>query len=371
MIDDNNMNIEADKEIELLGMEMPLDIMADTLDESLLCTPSRGVAAIEPMSIAGDLSELNDVNSITPVRELNECRQTETAECAETTNNIPTNPDRPNTLTQEQAMSIKRKLGDLLQQASVLATHTESAKSNDDPNDVMLTGKELEARARQLSTEPRVILQSVELRRQEPLQAIPSGQSTPAPRTGTEQLIFVTDRTKNWLREKIGPCINSEKWKCLVCHWEAAKKRVQIHVKQHMVQMYCPCGFSRVSRDAVYDHQASHLAEGHQGHGPRAGYIFQVDHASYHQWTQMMGWEDPPNFPDPHPTLRGDDTPPTKGAFTERMARRRQKREERQERNKNRRRPPSTEVRRIQGPTDSNPPAPPQHSSRTSDHRSP
>ena len=139
---------------------------------------------------------------------------------------------------------------------------------------------------------------------------------------------------------------------CKICRWSAAKRRVQIHIKQHIVQMYCPCGYNKVSRDAVYDHQASHQAEGHTGHGPRAGYIFQVDLASYHYWsTKVMGWTNPPSFPDPHPTLRGDDDKPPKGVFTARMARRRQKREERQGKRESKRRPSVPEVRRVQAPT--------------------
>ena len=108
---------------------------------------------------------------------------------------------------------------------------------------------------------------------------------------------------------------------------ECCKKRVHIHVKQHVIQMFCPCGYSNVSRDSVYDHQASHHAEGHPGHGPRAGYKFQVDLASYCNWTQRMGWQNLPKFPDPHPTRKGGKQSQS-GVFTERMARRRQKREE-------------------------------------------
>ena len=159
-----------------------------------------------------------------------------------------------------------------------------------------------------------------------------------------DQLIFVTDRTKKWLTDNIYPCTNS-----------AAKKHVQVHLKQHMVHMFCPCGYSNTSRDSVYDHQSSHQAEGHPGHGPRAGYIYQVDYASYHRWTELMRWTDHPRFPDPHPTLRGDSRPPPPGAFTERMAQRRQKREARQARKESKQRAPVTEVRRISGPTEAPP----------------
>ena len=71
--------------------------------------------------------------------------------------------------------------------------------------------------------------------------------------------------------------------------------------------MYCPCGYNRVSRDVVYDHQSSHQYDKNPGHGPRAGYIYQVDRPSYYNWaTKVMGWVEPPPFPDPHPTLRGE-----------------------------------------------------------------
>ena len=58
--DPTNMQSKADYETELLEMERPLDILTDTLDGSLLCTPSCGVLINEPMSVEDEILELEN-----------------------------------------------------------------------------------------------------------------------------------------------------------------------------------------------------------------------------------------------------------------------------------------------------------------------
>ena len=116
----------------------------------------------------------------------------------------------------------------------------------------------------------------------------------------------------------------------LICHWKVPKHRVQIHIKQHAVCMYCECRYNKVSREAKYNHQAARIRAVETNHGPRPGHIYQVDHPSYHAWAKM-GWDDLSRFPDCHPTLRGDDPEPEtpREGPSRRILRKRQKKLER------------------------------------------
>ena len=64
-----NTKTYADYETELLGTEKPIDIYTDTLDESLLCTPSRGILTNEPMSIDDEIFVPGSCAIITPIDE--------------------------------------------------------------------------------------------------------------------------------------------------------------------------------------------------------------------------------------------------------------------------------------------------------------
>ena len=110
-----------------------------------------------------------------------------------------------------------------------------------------------------------------------------------------QKLIYISDRTKRWLVDNIYACGNGD-WQCRVCHWKSSKRWVQIHVKQHAVQMFCKYRYNLISRDMVYDHQASMIKAGHSGHSLRPGHIFQANHASYHTWAKDMGWIDPNRY---------------------------------------------------------------------------
>ena len=72
-----------------------------------------------------------------------------------------------------------------------------------------------------------------------------------------------------------------------------------------MVQMFCKCHYNHISRDMVFDHQATMYRNGQSGHGPIPGHIYQVGHTFYYAWAKTIGWRRPPQFPDCNPTLSG------------------------------------------------------------------
>ena len=206
-----------------------------------------------------------------------------------------------NVLTREKAVILKNKLSDLLHQATLAVESKTPSESS-----IIITGTSevtQPAQPAQMITRARVVVQPLSVGEvDQPLRKEASATTT----TETTQLKFISERTKNWLNENIWQK-DDENWMCRVCHWDGPKKRVQIHIKQHQIRMFCPCGYNKVSRDMVYDHQSSHQYEKKSGHGPRAGFIYQVDRSSYHDWaTRVMGWAEPPPFADPHPTLKGE-----------------------------------------------------------------
>ena len=68
---------------------------------------------------------------------------------------------------------------------------------------------------------------------------------------------------------------------------------------------YCPCGFNRVSRDSVRDHQRRN-GRGSL-HGGSKGKIYEVDEASYPALCRAMEWEDPEPFEACVPNLQPKD----------------------------------------------------------------
>ena len=61
-----------------------------------------------------------------------------------------------------------------------------------------------------------------------------------------QKLLYISDRTKRWMADNIY-AYGNDTWKCKVCHWKGSKCRVQIHVKRHVIQMYCKCRYNRIS----------------------------------------------------------------------------------------------------------------------------
>ena len=149
------MKINADYEAELLGAERPIDICTDPLDESLLCTPSRGVFANKPMSIDDEVLVPESCNIITPTSEQGNSKPpttfVHTVTASDTT--LATNNKSNNPLTQEQAEAVKKKLSDLLHQASTLtATNTtKQTKLASNSDDVILLERQIEMQERQLT----------------------------------------------------------------------------------------------------------------------------------------------------------------------------------------------------------------------------
>ena len=97
------------------------------------------------------------------------------------------------------------KLSDLLHQASKLTTTNTGRlkRSVDYPDDVVLTEKELEARERQLTAQPGVMIQAISTQQQEELQVAQHGKDAPDSRAEADKLIFVSDRTKQWVRDNV------------------------------------------------------------------------------------------------------------------------------------------------------------------------
>ena len=282
--DSTNASLSADirddhiySEAQLLGSGPAVDLLIDDMDESLLNTPSKGIplpTMYEPMQV--DLNHESDEQR----------PSTESAPEVPTTKNdsVNTQPlggpadlptpesqshnDKPR-LTEAETFALRAKLNNLLLQTrnilsadNTTSVHSEieSQKLPSKQDAVLfidnqrLTNQQVE----QLQSEPRVRLRQIRptghLSR--PVREIPR-EGTSDDRERHEKLIYISDRTRRWIADNIGTCINSDDWRCKVCQWSGPKRRVQIHVKQHVVQMYCKCSHNRISRDMVYDHQVS------------------------------------------------------------------------------------------------------------------
>jgi len=106
----------------------------------------------------------------------------------------------------------------------------------------------------------------------------------------------------NWLTSSTQKLIDDsiegegEQRRCKLCKTAQtySRRRVRIHVKQHLCLLYCQCGFHHTSRDAVYTHQKR---EGRTpDHGGKDGAIYSVDAASYAAFCEHMEWQEPPDF---------------------------------------------------------------------------
>jgi hypothetical protein len=88
---------------------------------------------------------------------------------------------------------------------------------------------------------------------------------------------------------------------CRYCGLKNNQRRLRVHLKQHFLKNFCPCGYSRTSRDTVVDHQRRRGRV--PSHGGSEGHIFEVDKASYPDFVKFMGWKEPPEFGSCQPTL--------------------------------------------------------------------
>ena len=94
---------------------------------------------------------------------------------------------------------------------------------------------------------------------------------------------------------------------CKYCDLRAPTRRLRVHVRQHFIRCFCPCGFNRVSRHSVGDHQRRNGRS--SLHGGTDGKIYEVDKESYPAFCTAIDWEDPEPFQECVPNLQPKDQP--------------------------------------------------------------
>ena len=72
---------------------------------------------------------------------------------------------------------------------------------------------------------------------------------------------------------------------------------------QHFCKYACQCVLIKTSRDAVYDHQVG--KGGSEEHGGPRRRIYCIDEATYPEFCETLGWDDPPAFGETKPTRTG------------------------------------------------------------------
>ena len=117
-----------------------------------------------------------------------------------------------------------------------------------------------------------------------------------------DKLWWVTPATEVAVKHlMVGEDVTSQQ--CADCGFRGTKKRVRVHSLQHFCKYACQCGLLKSSRDAVYDHQVS--KNGSEEHGGPKRRIYCIDEASYSDFCQMIGWDDPPAFGEAKPNRTG------------------------------------------------------------------
>ena len=117
-----------------------------------------------------------------------------------------------------------------------------------------------------------------------------------------ERLWWVTPATEVTAKQLMtGEDVTSQQ--CADCGFRGTKKRVRIHCLQHFCKYACQCGLLKTSRDAVYDHQVSKC--GSEEHGGPQRRIYCIDEATYSEFCEALGWDDPPAFGETKPTRTG------------------------------------------------------------------
>ena len=115
---------------------------------------------------------------------------------------------------------------------------------------------------------------------------------------------WLTEETRHKVAEGI---VGQYRDTCKYCKLTAPTRRLRIHVRQHFIRYYCPCGFNRVSRDSVGDHQRKNSRG--SLHGGTIGKTYEVDKASYPALCRAMEWEEPEPFQDCTPNLQPREQP--------------------------------------------------------------
>ena len=120
-----------------------------------------------------------------------------------------------------------------------------------------------------------------------------------------DRLWWVTPATEVAVKHlMVGDDVTSQQ--CADCGFRGTKKRVRVHSLQHFCKYACQCGLLKSSRDAVYDQVSKNGSEEHGGPKRR---IYCIDEASYSDFCQMIGWDDPPVFGEAKPTRTGKQRP--------------------------------------------------------------
>jgi hypothetical protein len=116
-------------------------------------------------------------------------------------------------------------------------------------------------------------------------------QPPPEPRADRiERLKWISPQT----RGALGQAICREQEVCTLCDREGTLKRLRVHVRQHFLRCYCPCGYGRLSRDSIGDHQRRMGRT--PAHGGSQGDIYESDAQMFPQMAEYLGWKDPSPF---------------------------------------------------------------------------
>ena len=181
---DELMQVEicnTDQLAELLGADTPTDTINDVLNESLLCTPSRGVLDTEPI-LNENIIPNSTINSPATFPGNTGAGMSlqipyHTVEANKLTNPVAL-PNNHGLLTREQAESIKHKLSELIQQASALVTTDNISPNDNNCGGVVLTGQKRDVQQRQLAARPRVVISPMGAQQREQLEATRQRQAT-------------------------------------------------------------------------------------------------------------------------------------------------------------------------------------------------
>ena len=115
--------------------------------------------------------------------------------------------------------------------------------------------------------------------------------------TGPGRTNWMTEGTRTALtRAIVGP----NRDQCRYCNFRGTTKRVRYHIEQHFLRHFCKCGMGKISRDTMLEHVKKNRGN------PDHGVLHKVDRATYEEFTQSMGWDDPPYFAECRPTLGQD-----------------------------------------------------------------
>jgi len=126
-------------------------------------------------------------------------------------------------------------------------------------------------------------------------------EKKPKAKPRTAMLQWLTDSTLKAVEDNI---LGEEDARtCGLCADSAtySKRRIRIHLRQHLCLWYCQCGFHHPSRDSVYVHQKKHGRT--DEHGGADGPVYAVDAASYSDFCDHLGWRTPPEFGHRNTTL--------------------------------------------------------------------